>query len=62
MDIMNDIAAQYLSASSAQLAQTYSLTMAKKTMETQEMAAQELLEMLPQTPAVAKGQYIDVYA
>ncbi len=62
MGMMNGIAAQAMSIQTAEIAQSYSIAMTKKTMETQELAAQELLEMLPQTPAVAKGQYIDVYA
>ena len=32
----------------------------EKVMDTQELAAQELLEMLPAAPSM--GQYIDVYA
>lgn len=60
MGMMENIAAQSMSMSAAQFAQAYSISIAKKSMETQEMAAQELLEMLPQTPA--KGQFIDVYA
>lgn len=59
MDLMNSIAAQSMSMSAAQFAQQYSLSVAKKAMETQELAAQELLDMLPQNPM---GQYIDVYA
>jgi len=62
MGMMDGIAAQAMSMNSAEIAQNYSIAVAKKTMDTQELAAQELLEMLPQTPAVAKGQYIDVYA
>ncbi len=60
MDMMSSIAAQSMSMSAAQFAQSYSIAVAKKTMDTQEMAAQELLSMLPDTPA--KGQYVDVYA
>ncbi len=60
MGMMESISAQSMSMSAAQFAQSYSISIAKKSMETQEMAAQELLEMLPQTPA--KGQFIDVYA
>ncbi len=60
MGMMDGIAAQAMSMKSAEIAQSYSIAMTKKTMDTQELAAQELLEMLPQAPA--KGQYIDVYA
>ncbi len=58
MDIMNSIAAQSMSMSAAQFGQQYAISVQKKIMDNQEMAAQELLEMLPQQPA--KGQYIDV--
>lgn len=60
MDMMTGIAAQATSMSAAQFAQNYSISVAKKAMDTQELAAQEILQMLPDAPA--KGQYIDVYA
>jgi len=59
MDMMSSIAAQAMSMSAAQFQQSYAIAMTKKCMDTQEIAAQELLEMLPEVP---KGQYIDVYA
>ncbi len=62
MDMMTSIAAQSVSLSAAQTAQQYSVSVAKKAMDTQELAAQELLEMLPQQPQVPMGQYLDVYA
>ena len=40
-----------------------SARLAAKVMDTQELAAQELLNMLPATPPVVqKGQLIDTYA
>lgn len=60
MDMMTGIAAQATSMNAAQFAQQYAIGVTKKAMETQEMAAQELLEMLPQQPPM--GQYIDVTA
>jgi|GEM_PF-6456518 len=48
--------------SMAQFAQQYAVSMQKKAMDTQELAAEEILEMLPQNPSPMKGQYIDVYA
>lgn len=64
--MMEQIAGMAMSMSAAAFAQNYSIAVTKKTMETQELAAQELLNMLPQTPAQMpappKGQYIDVYA
>lgn len=60
MDMMNSIAAQSMSMSAAQFAQQYSISVAKKAMENQEQAAQQILEMLPPTPPM--GQNIDVYA
>jgi len=62
MDLASSIAAQSVGLSSAKVAQQYSVSVAKKVMDTQELAAQELLEMLPQQPQVPMGQYVDVYA
>ncbi len=60
MDMVNSIAAQAMSMKAAQFQQNYSVSVAKKAMDSQELAAQEILSMLPDAPA--KGQYIDVYA
>lgn len=60
--MMEQLAGMAMSMSAASVAQSYSLAITKKTMDSQELAAQELLKMLPETPAPAKGQYIDVYA
>lgn len=60
MDMMNSIASASMTMSEAQIQQQYAISVQKKAMETEELAAQELLEMLPQMPA--KGQYIDVFA
>lgn len=60
MDLMNSIAAQSMQMSATQMGQSYAISVTKKAMDTEEMAAQELLEMLPEVPA--KGQYIDVFA
>ena len=60
--LMGNIAATASAMSSVQIQQSYSVAMAKKAMESQELAAQELLRMLPQTPAPASGSIIDVYA
>ena len=57
MDLMNGIASMAMSLQSASLQQSYSIAVVKKSMETQEMAAQELLRMLPPQQSV-----IDVYA
>lgn len=62
MDPMEGIAATATSLSAAQFQQSYSLAVSKKAMDTQEMAAQSMLEMLAQQPAPAKGAYIDTYA
>lgn len=58
--MMDAIAGAAMNMSAAQFAVQYSTAMERKAMDTMEMAAQELLEMLP--PAPAKGQYIDTYA
>lgn len=60
--MMEQLAGMAMSMSAATFAQNYSIAVTKKTMESQELAAQELLKMLPETPAPAKGQYIDIYA
>ena len=60
--MMSNIAGMATSLNSAGLMQQYSLSVAKKAMDTQETMAQKVLEMLPQQVAPAKGQYIDIYA
>lgn len=60
MDLMTGIASQAMSMSQAQFAQQYSISVAKKAMETQEIALQEITEMLPKTPPM--GVNLDVYA
>lgn len=64
MDMMQSIAASATALSAAQFQQSYSLAVSKKAMDTQEMAAQSMIEMLAQqpTPAPAAGTYIDTYA
>ena len=59
MDMMSGIAATATSLSAAQLQQNYSLAVTKKAMDTQEMQAQAMLEMMAQP---MKGTYIDTYA
>ena len=59
MDLMEGIAATATSLSAAQLQESYSIAVSKKAMDTQEMAAQSMLEMLAQQPTPAKGTYID---
>ena len=58
--MMESIASAAMSMSAAQFQVQYSTAMQKKVMETAELAAQELLEMLPSDPGM--GQYIDTYA
>ena len=62
MGMMDGIAATATSLSAAQLQQSYSISVAKKVMDTQEMAAQAMLDMMAQQPTLAKGTYIDTYA
>ena len=62
MSMMSSIAGASVSLSSAELMQQYSLSVTKKAMDTQEVMAQKMLEMLPQQAAPAKGMYIDTYA
>lgn len=53
MNTMDGIAATASSLASAQLQQSYTLAVSKKAMESQELAVQELLQMLPPPPALA---------
>ena len=62
MSMMTSIAGTAMSLNSAELMQQYSLSVTKKAMDTQEVMAQKMLEMLPQQAAPAKGMYIDIYA
>lgn len=58
--MMVSIAGMAMAYRQAQFSQEYSIAVTKKVMDTQELAAQELLNMLP--TASVKGQYIDTYA
>ena len=58
--MMDSIASAAMSMSAAQFSVQYSTALERKAMDPMEMAAQELLNMLPDAPA--KGQYIDTYA
>lgn len=58
--MMDSIASAAMSMSAAQFSVQYFTALERKAMDTMEMAAQELLNMLPDAPA--KGQYIDTYA
>lgn len=62
MSMTSSIAGTAMSLASAELMQQYSTSVTKKAMDTQEVVAQGLLEMLPQQSAPAKGIYIDTYA
>ena len=58
-DMMGGIAAAAMDMKATQLQENYSASMLRRTMDTAQMEAQKLLEMMPQIP---KGQYVDVYA
>ena len=60
MNMMDGIAATASSLASAQLQQSYTLAVSKKAMESQELAVQELLQMLPASSS--SGFKFDVYA
>lgn len=57
MDMMSDIAAMSMTMSAAALQQQAAISVEKKVMDTQELAGQELLRMLPPQTSV-----IDTYA
>jgi len=50
MDMLNSIASSAMSMSAAQIEQQYSISMQKKAMDVEELALQELQEMLPPSP------------
>ncbi len=58
MDLMAGIASAATAMSTMEFQQNYTISVAKKAMESQELAAQELLRMLPP----GDGKYLDVYA
>ena len=58
--MMDSIAAMSVNMHAAQLSRVSSILVAKKAMDSTELAAQELLEMLPDTSGM--GQVIDTYA
>lgn len=60
MDITSNIAAASITLSSTKLQMDVSTSVTKKAMDGQELAAQQLLEMLPPTSDL--GQHIDVEA
>ena len=57
MDMINDIAAMNMDMSAASIQQQASISVQKKVMDTQELAAQELISMLPPQTSI-----IDTYA
>lgn len=58
--MMDAIAGAAVDMHTSQLAANYSIAVTKKVMDSQELAAQELLRMLPEQPPM--GNYIDTYA
>ena len=58
--MMDSIAAMSMGMSAASLQQEVTISMTKKAMDSAELAAQELLEMLPPQPGL--GAHIDVRA
>ena len=55
--MMESIASMAMSMNAAQFQVQYSTAVQKKVMETAELAAQEMLQMLPTDPGM--GQFID---
>ena len=68
MDFTMSIASMAMDMKAAQFAQDYAVSLTSKVMDTQEqLAANEIREMMPQAPQVPeiqipKGEFIDVYA
>lgn len=63
MDLMGSVASTAMAMQSLQFQQSYAISVTKKVMDTQELAGQELLKMLPQQPAqpVGVSRHLDVY-
>ena len=61
MDLMNDIAQLSMQMKAADFAQNYSISVMKKVMETPEMSAELISDMMPAAAMAPKGQYIDVF-
>lgn len=61
MSMASSVAAMATNMSAAQLQYNVSLSVTKKVMDSQEVAMQGLLEMMPPSPA-GVGQNIDTYA
>ena len=61
MSMVGNIAGMATGMSNAQLQYNVSLSVTKKAMDSQEVAMQGLLEMMPPNPA-GVGQNIDTYA
>ena len=59
--MMESIASMAMDMSAAQFANQYAISVTKKSMEVEELAAQEMLNMLPNI-SVPKGDFIDTYA
>lgn len=57
---MDSIVSAAMNMSAAEFSVRYSTALQKKAMDGAELAAQELLRMLP--PAPSKGEFIDTYA
>ena len=61
--MMESIAAASMEMSAAQFSTEYAIAVTKKAMDMQELAAQEIMQMLPPTQVSGPhGQYIDTYA
>lgn len=58
--MMDSIAAVAMDMKAAEFAVDYSVAVTKKCMDTQEIAMQGVMRMLP--PVSVKGEYIDTYA
>lgn len=61
MDMMSSIASMSMDIAAVKLQQGIQISVAKKTMETQEIALQAITEMMPPLPQ-GNGTHIDTYA
>ena len=60
--MMESIAQMAMGMSAASFANSYSVAVTKKMMDSEELAMQEITKMLEAVPTPPKGNYIDVYA
>ncbi len=60
--MMDHIAQASMGLSAAQFSMAYATSVTKMSMDTQDLALKTISDMMPATPPVRLGKYIDTYA